>query len=219
MNTFNSKDLAKIALDIGAVMINPEHPYQWASGYFMPVYNDNRLLLGNSQHRQLIGNGLNEIIQSNSLPVDVIAGTATAGIPHATTLANIINSPLVYVRNSPKGHGLENQIEGGLNKNQKAIVVEDVISTGGSALRAIEALRSSGAIVEHCLCIFNYGFQKAEDEFSEAGCQLHSLLTFPELLDYAINIGTLSKDHKDTLTDWYSNPFVWGDINGFTCEK
>ncbi|MGV7222496.1 MAG: orotate phosphoribosyltransferase [Nitrospinales bacterium] len=219
MKAFKPQDLAKIALDIGAVKINAEEPYKWASGYFMPVYNDNRLLLGNAEHRQLIGNGLREIIQSQKLKVDVIAGTATAGIPHATTLANKLNSPLVYVRNSPKGHGLENQIEGGINKNQNTIVVEDVISTGGSALRAIDALRSSKAIVDHCLCIFNYGFQKAEDEFAKAGCQLHSLLTFPELLDYAIIAGTISNQHKETLTEWYSNPFIWGDINGFSCNK
>jgi orotate phosphoribosyltransferase len=219
MEKFNPQELAKIALDIGAVKINAEKPYKWASGYFMPVYNDNRLLLGNADHRRIIGDGLSEIIQSKKLRTDVIAGTATAGIPHATTLANTLNSPLVYVRNSPKGHGLENQIEGGLSKNQNTIVVEDVISTGGSALRAIKAIRASGAIVDHCLCIFNYGFQKAEDEFKQADCQLHSLLTFPELLDYAINVGTISGKHKETLTEWYSNPFIWGDMNGFSCEK
>jgi orotate phosphoribosyltransferase len=219
MNKFSPQELAKIALGIGAVKINPEEPYKWASGYYMPVYNDNRLLLGNADHRRLIGDGLSEIIQSKDLKIDVIAGTATAGIPHATTLANILNSPLVYVRGSQKGHGLENLIEGDVKNNQNTIVVEDVISTGGSALRAIEALRSAGAIVEHCLCIFNYGFQKAEDEFAQAGCQFHSLLTFPELLFHAINTGAISNKHKDTLTEWYQNPFVWGDINGFSCEK
>jgi len=219
MKTFNSNELAKIALEIGAVKINAESPFQWASGYMMPVYNDNRLLLGSYANRRIIGEGLLNIIKSNNLQTDVIAGTATAGIPHATTLANILNTPLVYVRSSPKGHGLENQIEGILDKNQNVIVVEDVISTGGSALKAVEVLRSSGAIVDHCLCIFNYGFQKAEDEFAKENCRLHSLLTFQALLKYATDSGVISREHMKILADWYSNPFLWGDIHGFSCGK
>ena len=214
MKTFNAQELAKIALEIGAVKINADQPFQWASGYKMPVYNDNRLLLGNPDHRRQIGEGLRNVIIEKNIQADVVAGTATAGIPHATTLANILNVPLVYVRSSAKTHGLENQIEGVLKKNQKTVVIEDVISTGGSVLKAVEALRSAGAIVEHCICIFNYGFDKAVADFAKANCGMHSLLTFQTLLDYASDTGAIPSEHVKILTDWYSNPFQWGENQG-----
>ena len=207
MKTFNPQELAKIALAIGAVKINAERPFQWASGYKMPVYNDNRLLLGNPDHRRLIGEGLRNVIIAKNIRVDVVAGTATAGIPHATTLANILNVPLVYVRSSAKTHGLENLIEGVLKKNQKTVVIEDVISTGGSVLKAVEELRSAGAAVEHCICIFNYGFDKAVADFANANCEMHSLLTFQTLLNYASDTGVIPPEHVKILADWYRNPF------------
>lgn len=215
MTALNTQELAKIALEIGAVKINAESPFQWASGYKMPVYNDNRLLLGNPDHRRQIGEGLASVIKTNNLKTDVVAGTATAGIPHATTLANILSLPLVYVRSSPKGHGLKNQIEGILREKQTVIVIEDVISTGGSVLRAIEALRSAGAIVEHCICIFSYGFENAVADFAKANCSIHSLLTFHTLLDYASDTEVITDEQMKILADWYSNPFKWGEKHGF----
>lgn len=215
MNSFQPMSLAKIALEIGAVKINASNPFQWASGYQMPIYNDNRLFLGSAEHRKLIGEGLQSLIQERKIPVDVIAGTATAGIPHATTLANILKTPLVYVRGAPKGHGLENQIEGILHKKQNAALIEDVISTGGSALKAVEKLREAGAIVSHCLCIFDYGFQKAADEFDKAGCRLHSLFTFETLIQSASESGMIGPEEKDLLNSWYSAPFEWGEKRGF----
>lgn len=219
MNNFDSRELAKIALEIGAVKINAERPFQWASGYQMPVYNDNRLLLGNADHRRQIGEGLQRIISSNHIQADTVAGIATAGIPHAVTLANMLSVPLVYVRGAPKAHGLENQIEGILGQNQETVVVEDVISTGGSALRAIECLRSAGAAVKHCMCIFNYGFQKTADDFAKAKCRLHSLLTFQTLLTYAADSEVITEEQKEVLTAWYSNPFDWGESHGFPRAK
>ena len=215
MNSFQPLNLAKIALEIGALKINADNPFQWASGYQMPVYNDNRLFLGNAEHRKLIGEGLQSLIQASKISANVIAGTATAGIPHATTLANILKVPLVYVRGAPKGHGLENQIEGILHKKQNVVVIEDVISTGGSALKAVEILREAGATVRHCLCIFDYGFQKAASGFDKARCGLHPLFTFETLIQYASDSGIICPEEKDLLNSWYRNPFEWGEKRGF----
>lgn len=219
MKNFDPRKLAEIALEIGAVKINAESPFQWASGYQMPVYNDNRLLLGNAGHRREIGEGLRRILISNHIQADTVAGVATAGIPHAVTLANMLNLPLVYVRGAPKAHGLENQIEGFLGQNQETVVVEDVISTGGSALRAIETLRSAGAVVKHCLCIFDYGFRKAAEDFAKAKCRLHSLLTFQTLLTYAADSKVITEAQKEILTAWYASPFNWGENHGFPRAK
>ena len=139
-----SKKLAHIALEIGAIKLNPQNPFTWASGYRMPVYNDNRLLLGNAEHRLLIAEGFQDILRRENIHADAVVGTATAGIPHATTLANLLRTPLVYVRSSPKGHGMENLIEGVLTKSQNVVVVEDLISTGDSSLKAVEAVRKAG---------------------------------------------------------------------------
>ncbi|MBT6661576.1 MAG: orotate phosphoribosyltransferase, partial [Nitrospina sp.] len=160
-----SKEIAKISLETGAIKLEPETPFLWASGYYMPIYNDNRLLLGSSKHRQLIAEGFKDIIISKNIEVDVIAGTATAGIPPATSLANLLGAPLIYARSNQKEHGMKNQIEGILRENQKVVVVEDLISTGGSALKAVSAIRKAGGNVDHCLSIFSYGFSKAIEQF------------------------------------------------------
>ena len=181
----------------------------------MPIYNDNRLLLGSAAHRALVVEGFRELIQSQNLNFDVIAGTATAGIPHATSLANALGLPLIYVRDKAKGHGLKNQIEGILQDEQNALVIEDLISTGGSSLRAVEAVREAGGNCEHCFSIFSYGLEKADNLFADANCNLDSLLTFPTLLEVAVERGTIDAEQQTLLTEWRSDPFGWGDANGF----
>ena len=210
-----SEEIAKISIETGAIQLNPETPFLWASGYRMPIYNDNRLLLGNSQHRQLIAEGFNDIITSKEIEVDVIAGTATAGIPPATSLANLLETPLIYVRTHPKEHGMKNQIEGVLRQNQNVIVVEDLISTGGSALKAVAAIREAGGKVDHCLSIFSYGFSKAIEQFKNARCQLHHLLNFEELILLARENKSVSTEQFSLLKSWHSDPFNWGSKNGF----
>jgi len=210
-----SEEIAKISIETGAIQLNPETPFLWASGYRMPIYNDNRLLLGNSQHRQLIAEGFNDIITSKEIEVDVIAGTATAGIPPATSLANLLETPLIYVRTHPKEHGMKNQIEGVLRQNQNVIVVEDLISTGGSALNAVAAIREAGGKVDHCLSIFSYGFSKAIEQFKNARCQLHHLLNFEELILLARENKSVSTEQFSLLKSWHSDPFNWGSKNGF----
>lgn len=210
-----SKEIVKISLDIGAIKLDPKNPFVWASGYRMPIYNDNRLLLGNSKHRQLITEGFRSIINDKNITIDVIAGTATAGIAPATSLANLIETPLIYVRSNPKAHGMQNQIEGILLDNQKVAVIEDLISTGGSALKTINAIREAGGQVEHCLSIFGYGFQKATRQFKNAQCQLHQLLDFKELIAQAKKNNYISNDQFLMLQTWHDDPFNWGDKIGF----
>ena len=204
-----SEEIAKISIETGAIQLNPETPFLWASGYRMPIYNDNRLLLGNSQHRQLIAEGFKDVITSKEIEVDVIAGTATAGIPPATSLANLLETPLIYVRTHPKEHGMKNQVEGVLRQNQKVIVVEDLISTGGSALNAVAAIREAGGKVDHCLSIFSYGFSKAIEQFKNARCQLHHLLNFEELILLARENKSVSTEQFSLLKSWNRDPFNW----------
>ena len=211
-----SEEIAKISLETGAIQLEPETPFLWASGYRMPIYNDNRLLLENSKHRLLIAKGFEEIITSKEIEVDVVAGTATAGIPPATSLADMLKTPLIYVRPSPKEHGMKNQIEGVLRDNQKVLLVEDLISTGGSALKAINAIRKAGGKVDHCLSIFSYGFSKAIEQFKNERCKLHHLLNFEELISLAKKNKSVSIDQFSLLQTWHSDPFNWGNKNGFT---
>ncbi len=175
----------------------------------MPLYNDNRLLLGNAEHRRLVAEGFKVILEENRIQPEVVAGTATAGIPHATTLANLLECPLIYVRPIAKEHGMKNQVEGPLEPGQQVVVVEDLISTGGSVLKVVKALRNAGSKVNHCLGIFSYGFPDTIQRFEEAGCQLHTLLGFEELLTYMQESGQLEKDQLETLLDWKQAPLEW----------
>ena len=181
----------------------------------MPLYNDNRMLLGNADHRNLIAEGMNTIIKEEGLRVDTVAGVATAGIPHATSLANLVKLPLIYVRSSPKEHGLKNQVEGILKSGQAVVVVEDLISTGGSAIKAIDAVREAGGVVEHCLGIFSYGFPETKERFEKSQCQLHTLLNLDSLLQFAMKAGYITPDEKQVVDAWRQNPFEWGKQQGF----
>lgn len=210
-----AQQLAKISLEIGAIKINSKNPFTWASGYRMPLYNDNRMLLGNAEHRTLIAEGMKAIIEKEDVRVDTIAGVATAGIPHATSLANLIKLPLIYVRSSPKEHGLKNQVEGILKPGQSVVVVEDLISTGGSALKAVDTIREAGGVVEHCLGIFGYGFPEAKERFEKSQCQLHTLLDLDSLLKLAVKEGYIDSEEKQVVDTWRQNPFQWRKQQGF----
>ena len=215
----DSEKLAEAALNIGAIRINTENPFTWASGYRMPVYNDNRLLLGNPEHRQLIAKGFQGLMKEKQIEADVVAGTATAGIPPATTLADLIKTPLIYVRPAPKKHGMENQIEGVLEKGQHVIVIEDLVSTGGSVLKAVDTIRLKGGTVRHCLCVFTYEFREAEDQFARNDCKLHALLTFEQLIDFGVKSGALTESQTTLLRSWFKEPFKWGERHGFPRNK
>ena len=210
-----AENIARVALEIGAIQFNAQQPFIWASGYKMPIYNDNRLLLGNAGHRALITQGFQDLLKNCTAKVEVIAGTATAGIPHATTLADRLQLPLIYVRSAAKTHGMGNQVEGLLYKNQQVIVIEDLISTGGSAANAVTAIREAGGIVNHCFSIFSYGLSEATDKFKSISCEIHSILDFSELLEVALSTQNLSTNDIETLRSWQKAPFKWAENNGF----
>ena len=206
-----AESIARVALEVGAIKINVQQPFTWASGYKMPIYNDNRLLLGNAENRALVTKGFQDLLKKHTAEVEVIAGTATAGIPHATTLADLLKVPLVYVRSTAKSHGMGNKIEGILKKNQKVLVIEDLISTGGSAVNAVTAVREAGGIVDYCFSIFSYGFPESLEKFKSASCQVHSILDFSELLKVAQSTQDIASNDIQKLQSWQESPFKWGN--------
>ncbi|MBT5028586.1 MAG: orotate phosphoribosyltransferase [Nitrospina sp.] len=206
--------LAKISLAIGAIKLNPDKPFTWASGYKMPLYNDNRLFLGDSEHRSLIAKGFQNLLNKHNVKAEVLAGTATAGIPHATTLADALQLPLIYVRSSAKSHGMGNRIEGPLKPKQQVLVIEDLISTGGSAVSAVQAVREAGGIVNHCFSIFSYGFTEAHDNFKSIDCEMHSILDLSQLLKMSQSTQKMSTKDLETIQSWQKAPFKWAENNG-----
>lgn len=187
----------------------------------MPVYNDNRMFLLFPEIRKTIARGFSNIIQAEKISFDVVAGTATAGIPHGTTLADMLNLPCIYVRDKPKSHGLKNRIEGidaGSDLGgREVIVIEDLISTGGSSAAAVKAVREANGSCGWCLAIFSYELDRAEEQFSalHPPCQVRSLLTFDTLLDVASTGGYLSDEQLSLLAEWQEDPFNWGEKHGF----
>jgi orotate phosphoribosyltransferase len=208
-----ARKLALTAFEIQAIKFNTTTPFTWASGYKMPIYNDNRRLISSFQHRLLVVSGLKELIKLRGITFDVVGGIATAGIPHATSLADTMRSPLIYVRSQNKEHGLHNKIEGILEKGQSVLMVEDVVSTGGSSLKAVNAVRNLGAVVKDCLCIFNYDFSLANDTFKNANCSLHSILTYDTLIDVATEYNYVSNEELEQLNLWRKDPFNWSINN------
>jgi orotate phosphoribosyltransferase len=208
-------------LRIGAIKLNPEDPFQWASGYRMPVYNDNRMFLFHPDIRKAIAQGLADVISTDQIPAEVIAGTATAGIPHGASLADLLDLPYIYIRDKPKAHGLRNRIEG-IDADsdlggRSVVVVEDLISTGGSSARAVEAVREAVGECNHCLAIFSYGLDKASDQFAQLDppCNLRALLTFDVLLEVAGDSGRFASEQIALLSEWREDPFGWGEKHGF----
>ncbi len=194
-------EIAKILLETEAVKLNILEPFVWASGIVSPVYCDNRVVLSYPKHRFLIKNALIEKCKELG-SFDYIAGVATAGISIATMIADGLNLPLVYVRSSAKKHGRKNKIEGRIVGRPKTLVVEDLISTGGSSLKAVQALRDVGAKVSDVLSIFNYGFEYAQGQFERNNCRMHSLCRFDNLLDTAQALNRINKADIDYLCRW-----------------
>ncbi|MBI4144589.1 orotidine 5'-phosphate decarboxylase [Candidatus Woesearchaeota archaeon] len=211
--------LAEIALKIRAIKLSPDKPFKWASGFFMPIYNDNRLLLSDADYRRLVSAGFSELLHRNKIHADIIGGTSTAGISPGTTLADRCGLPFIYIRDKPKDHGLRNQIEGidaeSSLDGKVVIIVEDLISTGGSSLKAVQATRNAGGKVGHMLSIFNYGLDEATKQFVDAECAVHSLLTYDVLLGVAKKHGYASAAQLKMLEEWRKDPFGWGAKHGF----
>ncbi|WP_270995348.1 orotate phosphoribosyltransferase [Listeria seeligeri] len=204
------KQVAEQLLEIKAVFLKPNDPFTWASGIKSPIYCDNRLTLGFPKVRQFIAAALAEKIKEDFGDVDVIAGTATAGIPHAAWVSDLLDLPMVYVRSKAKEHGKGNQIEGPISKGQKVVVIEDLISTGGSSLKAVEALEQAGVEVLGIAAIFTYGLEKGNKLLAEAGTKLVTLTNYDELIEVALTKNYVSKEDMETLKEWKQNPETWG---------
>ena len=209
-NNVVAREVAEYLLEIKAVVLSPDQPFTWASGLKSPIYCDNRKTLSYPRVRTFIKTAFAEIISEEFKGVEVIAGVATAGIPHGALVADVLNLPFVYVRDKPKGHGLGNQIEGKLEPGQKVVLIEDLISTGGSSLKAVEALRASGAEIMGLGAIFTYGFEKSVKAFEEANCKFFTLSNYESLLDKAVENDYVKAADKDELMKWYKAPEAWG---------
>jgi len=209
MQNYASK-VARHLLEIKAVKLSPNDPFTWASGMLSPIYCDNRVALSYPAVRNFLKQCLKEA--SDFADFNTVAGVATAGIPHGTLLADALGKPFVYVRPSAKDHGRRNLIEGELPANAKVLVVEDLISTGGSCLKAVEALRDAGAEVSGVLAIFQYGFDEAHKAFEAHKVALKTISDYDTLVEEAVSIGYISPDDLVTLRKWRENPKGWGAL-------
>jgi orotate phosphoribosyltransferase len=205
--------IARDLLSIGAVFLRPEKPFIWASGIKSPVYCDNRLILTSCAVRDNVENALADVIKRNYPEAEVLMGTSTAGIAHAAIAAHIFGLPMGYVRNSAKGHGRENQIEGKLDKGQKVVVIEDLISTGGSVIEVVNILRSAGANVLGIASIFTYGMAKGIENLRRADVKNISLTDFDTVAKVAAETGYIKQEDVKKLLLFRDNPSDEGWIN------
>lgn len=200
------KIIAEQLLSIGAVFLRPEQPFTWASGIKSPIYCDNRLILSAPGARTIVEQAIADTVKAEFPQAESLMGTSTAGIAHASIAASILGLPMGYVRGEAKTHGRNNKIEGRLEKGMKVVVIEDLVSTGGSALEVVEALREAGADVLGIVSIFTYGMKKGLDRFAQAGVVNHSLSNLDVLVDVAVEKGLIAPQWKDRILKFRNNP-------------
>ncbi len=204
------KIVAKQLLDIKAVKLSPEKPFTWASGWKSPIYCDNRKVLSYPAARKVVYEAFVEIIKKHFKDVEVIAGVATGAIAYGMMVAEVLGLPFVYVRPKPKDHGTGVQVEGDLPEKARVVVVEDLISTGGSSLAAVDALHKAGANVLGMVAIFSYNFIKSIRAFENANVELHTLSHYEALLEKAVEENYVKPEDLDVLKEWRINPEIWG---------
>ncbi len=225
-----AEELIAMSLEIGALALSPSAPFLWASGHYMPVYNDNRRLLSHWKARRLVTEGFRRILDREGLRYDGIAGTASAGIAPATALADALETRLYYVRTAPKDHGMKLGVEGageGELDGRNVILVEDLVSTGGSSARAGEALSAAGARVIACVAVFSYGFSRGAERLARlpGSPPLFPLVTMDGLIEHAAETGVLPPSEIARLREWMADPFGWweryrpGQNGTARCEK
>lgn len=209
-NTATAEEIAHILLKVKAIKLSTQDYFIWASGWKSPIYCDNRKLLSYPDERNVLKDNFAQLIKEKFPDAEMISGVATAGIAHAAYIADALNLPLSYVRSKPKGHGLENLIEGDLKSGAKTVVVEDLISTGGSTLKAIKALKDVDADVLGAVAIFSYGFPQAVKNFEAAGCRYYTLSDYEHLLPCALEEGFISEEHMELMKSWRLAPSEFG---------
>jgi orotate phosphoribosyltransferase len=202
-------EVADKLLEIQAIRLQPEKPFTWASGWKSPIYCDNRLSLSYPEVRNLVRDNLVKSVRHFFPTVEAIAGVATAGIPQGALIADQLGLPFVYVRSKPKGHGMENMIEGKVTPGQRVVVVEDLVSTGGSSLKAAEDLKNAGFEVLGMVAIFSYGFDVAAKNFANSGVKLICLSHYDALLPRAVERNYISSETLESLAEWRKDPGSW----------
>ena len=206
-----SREIAKDLLDIKAVFLQPTHPFTWASGIKSPIYTDNRITISYPEVRRKIAQGFADRIREEFPEVEVIAGAATGGVPHAAWVAEILDLPMVYIRSKAKDHGAGNQVEGRIVKNQKMVIIEDLISTGGSVIGTAEAATREGADVLGVAAIFTYELARGIENFKKADLPLLTLSTYSDLIEIAKVIGYVDADELQLLKKFKENQTTWQD--------
>lgn len=209
-NKDTAKKTSELLLQINAIKLNPKNPFTWASGWKSPIYCDNRITLSFPPIRNYIREEFSKNIEKQYGKPDVIAGVATGAIGIGMLVAEYMGLPFVYVRPEPKKHGRQNQVEGFLQKGQSVVVVEDLISTGGSSLLAVEALKAAGANVKGMVAIFTYGFDVSVQNFKNANVELHTLSNYDNLLELAVAKKYITEEEQHTLQEWRVSPSTWG---------
>ena len=204
------KQTAEYLMQINAIKLQPSNPFTWASGWKSPIYCDNRKTLSFPEVRSFICNSFVSMIRELYPNAELIAGVATGAIAHGVMVADKLELPFIYVRSGAKEHGLGNQIEGHFEHGQKVVVIEDLISTGGSSLNAVTALRDSGCEVLGMVAIFSYQFKKASDAFAACNCKLDTLSNYSVLIDTALKTGYIGQAEVETLKNWRVDPANWG---------
>ncbi|BDD03318.1 orotate phosphoribosyltransferase [Aureibacter tunicatorum] len=204
-----AKNVAKMLLDIEAIKLRPQEPFTWSSGWNSPIYCDNRMSLSYPEIRTYIKKALAEAIKTNFPDAECIAGVATAGIPQGALVAEELGLPFNYVRSKPKGHGMGNMIEGLLKPGQKVVLIEDLISTGGSSLKAADALKEAGAEVLGLAAIFTYGFALADENFENAKVPFVCLSDYEEMLKVAKDMDYIKESDVEALQEWRKDPATW----------
>ncbi len=204
-----ARQLAEKLLAINALKIQPANPFTWASGWNSPIYTDNRRTLSYPSVRTYIKTELSRVILEQFPDVEAVAGVATGAIAQGALVADVLNVPFAYIRSTPKDHGLENLIEGDLKAGQKVIIVEDLVSTGKSSLKAVEAVRAAGCEVIGMVALFSYGFPVAEENFEKAGVRLVTLSNYNAILEAALQTKYISEEDLETLHNWRENPSEW----------
>ncbi len=206
----SAKKTAEYLLQIKAIKLQPSNPFTWASGWKSPIYCDNRKTLSFPEVRSFIRDSFVSLISRLYPEAEMIAGVATGAVPHGALAADRMELPFIYVRSGAKEHGLGNQIEGYYEKGQKVVVVEDLVSTGGSSLNAVKALREAGCEVLGMVAIFTYEFKKASEGFAEEKCSLNTLCNYSTLIETAVSTGYIGSSEVETLKKWRVDPANWG---------
>lgn len=205
-----AQKLASHLLEIQAIKLKPSNPFTWASGLSSPIYCDNRLSLSHAKIRSFLKKEMASLANTFG-DFDGIAGVATAGIAHGALVADELDKPFIYIRSKVKGHGRQNLIEGDISQAKKYIVVEDLISTGGSSIQAVEALRENGGEVVGVIALFSYGFERASEAFAKADCPFKTLSSYSVLLEQALEKKYINEEEKTILNDWNQDPQKWND--------